>query len=124
MLYEVITPTAALGQLDLHQRRRIMVAGQPIQGAPQGLNRRGKALVGPGTVVLGKIPGGQYQIEGFVLLAYGRHHGSQAVGSTDAQQFALRIGKQVRVGDLQQANHICVGIESDCFQVGLLLSDS
>jgi hypothetical protein len=71
-------------------------------------------VVGLFAVVLNKIAGDQRAICAPITGDIVVEHPLQGIGSDSASQFAVRVGKQMRIGQVQNPNRIPVSRISGC----------
>ena len=83
-----------------HQGAVVVVAGQPVDGASQGRHHGGEALVGLRAVILGKIPGGEDEIERVLVGLHPLQHGGQTLRRGHGQQPPLGTGEEMGIGNL------------------------
>jgi len=83
-----------------------MIAGAPARGGLDTLRQLTETLIGRHRAVLREVTGGQDQVDARLLGNGQLDDARQAIAGVQAQQLAVRFGKQMAVGELHQQNRI------------------
>ena len=85
-----------------HSRRIVMIARYAIDWRRQTFQTRAQQAIGFSRTVMGEVAGGQPGLRRFGCGR--RQHPLQRLQGVDTVQRGFRIGPEVGIGDLQEAN--------------------